>query len=346
MKSSLTLSSVTLLGTLTLGAVLASSPQSADAKETFTLATLGPGSSTYMIMNTFANRINQELPEYEIAVDATGAGTRHQLDAARGDIDFYLTAPILQRFIENGEAMYAPIDDAQEVAGNLRSLFGFPLGYYHVVVYEDSGIESWEDIEGKRVFLGPPGGSAYRTSEMLVKGATGYAAGEDYEAVRLGWDSAFQSFQDGHIDVYFNPTLPPSPVITQLALAKKLRFLSLDETMLESEEIQTLSGQAGFSITTFPANLYGDDVINTGDITTNLSSVGLGTNRFLDEEVAYRMTKAFWESMEEIDEGAAWMRNISLDSAFTDLAPPLHEGAYRYYREIGLEVPEHLEPKP
>lgn len=346
MTPSLTRSSITRwMGTLALGATLASTSLVASAKEHFTLATLGPGSSTYMIMNTFANIINEKLPDYEISVDATGAGTRHQLDAARGDIDFYLTAPILQRFIENGEAMYASIDDASEVAGNLRSLFGFPLGYYHVVVYEDSGIEDWSDIQGKRVFLGPPGGSAYRTSEVLIKGATGLEAGEDYEAVRLGWDSAFQSFQDGHIDVYINPTLPPSPVITQLALAKKLRLLSLDEDMLQSEEIQALGNRAGFSITTFPASLYGDAVIKDGDITTNLSSVGLGTNRFLDEEVAYRMTRAFWESLsEDQSSAAAWMRNISLDSAFTDLAPPLHPGAYRYYREIGLDVPDHLTP--
>ena len=58
------------------------------------------------------------------------------------------------------------------------------------------------------------------------------------------------------------------------------------------------------------------------------------TNDKLDEETAYRMTKALYEKKEDI---------LNVSSRLSSMAPenlkfitiPLHPGAERYYREIG-----------
>jgi TRAP-type uncharacterized transport system substrate-binding protein len=91
-----------------------------------------------------------------------------------------------------------------------------PMGAYHITTFADSGITRLEELKGKRVYLGPPGGAAYVTTSRLIEAVTGMKPDKDYEVARLGWDAASQSFQDGHIDVYFNPTLAPSPVISQM----------------------------------------------------------------------------------------------------------------------------------
>ena len=44
-------------------------------------------------------------------------------------------------------------DEAKAASGNMRALFSFLGGHVHPITYEDSGIESWKDLRGKRVLL-------------------------------------------------------------------------------------------------------------------------------------------------------------------------------------------------
>ena len=97
--------------------------------------------------------------------------------------------------MDGGLAMYAEVPEAPEVAGNMRAIFNFPVGIFHIIVDADSGIEDFEDFKGKRVFLGPPGGSALRDGKMMMA-AVGLDPETDFELVELGWGPAAQAFQD------------------------------------------------------------------------------------------------------------------------------------------------------
>lgn len=319
------------------GSILALNIMQVSATEVFRMSTLGPGTSPYMVMTTFANTINKNHPEYSISVNATGAATKHQLDAAKGKIDFYMSAPITMHLMKNKLAMYKNIKDVEVLSENLRTIFNFPMGVYHATVYEESGIKSFADIKGKRVFAGPPGGSARRTVEKTIKAVTGFEPGKDYTSVKLGWDSAAQSFQDGNLDVYFNPTNSPSPVISQVAISNKIRFIGVPEEDLTSNEaVVGLIKRPGYQFYKLKAGTYGENQMNETDINVLGVTVGIATNKDVPEEVIYKMTKTFWEQIEQKYDSSPWLRNISLDKVFNDLNMPLHAGAERYYREIGI----------
>lgn len=329
-----------ILASAAAASALAVLPRAAMAKELLRMSTLGPGSSPNLVMTTFANIVNRAVPDYEIQVNATGAATRHVLEVAQGKTAFCMSSPGLHAFLVNQQAMFAKMDEAPELAKKLRGVLNFPMGVYHIAAYEASGITSLGDARGKRVFLGPPGGAAYSTMERLFKAAAGLEAGTDYEAVKLGWDAAAASFQDGNLDVYCNPTNAPSPVLTQIAVTNKVRFLGIPEDQLESEGVKALANRPGFGLGVLPAGIYGANQMNDSDTTTLRVTVGIITNESADEAMIYEMTKAFFAGVEEMGESAPWLKAVNPDAAVVDLNMPLHPGALRALEELGVVIPD------
>ncbi|WP_417210407.1 TAXI family TRAP transporter solute-binding subunit [Antarctobacter sp.] len=328
-----------LLGTAA-AATASMLPRAAIARELLRMSTLGPGTSPNLVMTTFANIINRELPDYEIQINATGAATRHALEVAMGRTAFCMSSPALHSLMVNQSAMFETIDQAPELAKRLRTVLNFPMGVYHIAVYESSGITSMSDGAGKRVFLGPPGSAAYATMSRLFEAVTGLVADTDYEAVDLGWDAAAASFQDGNLDIYCNPTNAPSPVLTQIAVTNPIRFLGIPQDQLDSEAIKTLASRPGFGLATLPAGIYGDNQVNTEDTTTLRVTVGIVTNQDADEEMIYEMTRTFYAGVDEMRDSAPWLAAITPQVAVQDINMPLHPGALRALEELGVTIPD------
>lgn len=329
-----------VLASAAAATTLALLPRTAMAKELLRMSTLGPGTSPNLIMTTFANIVNRELPDYEIQINATGAATRHVLEVAMGKTQFCMTSPALHALMSNQKAMFAKLDQAPALSKKLRAVLNFPMGVYHIAVYESSGIKSLDEVRGKRVFLGPPGGAAFATMKRLFKAVAGLEEGTDYEAVKLGWDAAAASFQDGNLDVYCNPTNAPSPVLTQIAVTNPIRFLGIPKDKLETDGVKALANRPGFGLGTLPAGVYGDNQQNEGDVTTLRVTVGIVTNEDAEETMIYEMTKSFFAGVAEMGESAPWLEAVNPEAAVADINMPLHPGALRALEELGVAIPD------
>lgn len=315
-------------------------PRMAQAKELLRMSTLGPGTSPNLVMTTFASIINRELPDYEIQVNATGAATRHVLEVAMGKTAFCMSSPAIHALMSNQQAMFAKMDQAPALAKKLRTVLNFPMGVYHIAVYDSSGITSLEGARGKRVFLGPPGGAANATMRRLFKAVAGLEPDIDYEVVKLGWDAAAASFQDGNLDIYCNPTNAPSPVLTQIAVTNPIRFLGIPQDQLDSEAVQALVSRPGFGLATIPAGVYGDNQLNEGPTNTLRVTVSIITRDTTDEAMVHDMTKAFYAGVQEMRDIAPWLQAVTPEGAVQDLNMPLHHGARRALEDLGVTIPE------
>lgn len=325
-------------------AVAMAAAPAAQGQELLRLSTLGAGSSPYLVMSTFANVVNENLDSVEIGINATGAATRHALEAARGETDFFMGSPTVHNFMRTGTAMYGPVEDAPELSEDVRALLSFPIGSYHIIAHADSGIETLSDLEGQRVFLGPPGGGALNTAITFVEAATGLSTEDDMEVVQLGWDAAAQSFQDGQLDVYVNPTLAPSPVVEQMAFSRPIRLIGFSEEELAREEMAGTLDRPGGTLDTIGPDTYGENQVNEEEVTTVGSNVSISVGAHLADQLVYDVVAAFWDNIEQVHEEQPWMRRISVDDVFLDLNMPLHPGAVHYYEEVGLEIPDDLRP--
>lgn len=306
--------------------------------------TTAPGQSAFEFSTTMQTVLQKHL-DMKLNMTSGIAVPRSALDAANGEVDLYISAPTVNYFMEKGAAMFGKTENVGELHAKLRGIVNFPIGPYHIITFADSGIEKLEDIKGRKVFLGPIGGAATAVAVDIVTASTGYKPNADYEQARLDWSSGQQAFQDRQVDVMIIPTALPSPVITQLSLLSEIRLLGIDTDKLDNDLFKKIMALPGRTVDQIPAKIYGDNQVNEGPVNVIGSWIGIGTHVGLDEQVAYDITKTMFENIGEFHASAEWMKTVTLDTALSEMNVPLHAGALRYYREVGIEVPEALVPE-
>ena len=92
-------------------------------------------------------------------------------------------------------------------------------------------------------------------------------------------------------------------------------------------------GDAAYQPAAIPADTYKGQatVVPTAAITNLLVS-----HEGVAADLVYRMTKAAFENLNMLSAAHAAAKDIRLDKAAADLPVPLHPGAARYYREVGV----------
>ena len=318
-----------VLGIVAIG--IASNSQA----DLYRVTSIAPGMSPFVVNTAIAKIVGKHVPGVDMQVRATGAATRHIVEAAQGKVDFLFSSSIINLLMMKNLGPYKNMENAPELEKNIGMIFSYQIGPYHYITRADSGIEKLEDIAGRKVFAGPPGGAAKRVCLGNIKDASGLVGGKDFEAVDFGFDAAIQAFQDDKIDVIVLSTNVPSSSVSQFALTKKIRLIDIDVTKLK---INPLIGR---TINVIAPDAYGDNQVNTSPVRTHGALVNFSARMDLDEEVVYQVTKAIWEHVDELHEAAAWMKDtVSLENALELIPMRLHPGAERYYREIGMAIPE------
>lgn len=329
-----------------LAVLAATGVANAQEKTFYKMGTFPPGTSVNIIHTAWANAVNKHVPNTEIQLSASGPATRHMLAVAAGDMDFSLTSMVSIALMGGQKGPFKNLKDGPNTADKLSIVFAHPIGARHYIVFDDSPIQSFADFKGKKVFLGPPGGTATQQNLITVKGMTGYEPGKDFELVKLGWGPAIQAFQDRKYDVMMLPGIAPDPRIQQIALTSKIRVIGVDEDKLMADAgTKRLMANPMNSLIELSPNAYGANQTNTDAVKLVNPKVAIAVRADMDADVVYAMTKAFWENIEEARALAPWMKSaVSLDQALFPIPNGLHPGALRYYKELRLNIPDAFGP--
>lgn len=314
-------------------AAAATAPAQAQDDTVLRMATIAPGLSAAITMSTFANIVTDNVEGLEIEVAGGGAATLHVMEMARGNLDMVMTNPVIFSLMSNGRAMYANEPEAPALSENVQLLMLYPYGQYHFAVRADSDIQVLDDLEGASIFLGPQGGGAFNAARGWIESTTGLVVGEDYEAITANWQTGYQAFLDGTIDVYTNGCLDPCGQFIQFTETEDVRFIGPDSH--EGEAVDAFLGQFRYR-DEVAAGAY-EGQLNEAAVMSFNTSVGIGVRADLDEETVYQVTRAFWENIEQISSEAPWVAAIDIEFAVSNLgAMTIHPGAARYYREVGV----------
>ncbi|WP_290792769.1 TAXI family TRAP transporter solute-binding subunit [Halomonas sp.] len=262
----------------------------------------------------------------EVSVRETGGSRENAIRLGRGEIDMGLIDAPGAFEAYNGEGRYE--DDAIE---QMRMVLWVAPSTMHWAVRQDSGIETFEDLEGARFNPSSIGGGGEYITE-LVFDALGIAP--DFQ--RMSMSNAADAVVDGRIVGFSYNGIPPIPAFTEVHSSRPLRVLSMSD-----EQVATATESLPFlSRTEIPEGTYRD----MPAATTLGTYIGIAATSDLSEEAGYEFTRAYWENIERLGETFAPARGMTAEISVANTTTPLHAGAVRYYREIGIEVPEALVP--
>jgi len=210
----------------------------------------------------------------------------------------------------------------------IRSLWAIPGVTVHWVVREDSGVKGIRDLEGKRFIAGGIGTATERLTKLILK-IYGLEGKIDLPAVDLkeGVDAVVNRRAIG-----FTTGSPyPTPMVMEITATTPVRLLEIGE----GEYKKLMEVDPTYSLTIIPAGIYkGIDY----DVRTVASPVLTYTTDDLSEDIAYKITKAFWENKKIIADAHAIGKTVDIKGIKYGVAK-IHPGALRYYKEVGVEVP-------
>jgi TRAP transporter TAXI family solute receptor len=288
---------------------------------------------TGMLPQSLAPAWSKAGVDIELALGQTL--TKSLLKMGQGTLDAsVIPLPAYVSLVE-GSGPYSQMGDkAAGLAGNVRSLFAFVASTYHPIVWADSGIEKWSDIKGKRVYIGPPAGAANAQITGLIKQASGLVEGKDYTGIKAPWNVATDNFKDGQYDLYVGALGIGSQAMVELSLSRKIRLLPMPDRSAPPPKL-------GLKVATVPAKAY-PGLVNTEDTIAWSTLMMLAVNKDVPDEVAYQLTKVYFEQLPSIKSSNAAMAHLSAEDTLDGLVAPLHPGALRYYKEAGIAVPAAL----
>jgi len=322
-------------------ASLTFSSQLSLAKELVKAQTASPGSGAYVATVAF-DKVATAHTDYQLQINASQTLTKSMIGLAEGKIMIAPMPVAAVGHMQNKRAMYSKMDNAAELAANLRSVFSYEAGIYHFLAQGDLGLKTLADVKGKKIYLGPPSGAASATSVRILKAGLGYEDGADYEGVKLGWPQGGQAFADGQVDVYARPAPTGSSIVQQFGSNRTFTLLGLSQ-----EQVDQAGGKLalkGQNVAVIPRGTYSGQTNSNEDVLGLAFWHVMGASASADEQMIYDMTKAMWENMDEFYAVAPVLRSVTKDTVFSQMIAPLHAGAYRYYKEAGFDIPANLVP--
>ena len=269
--------------------------------------------------------------------------TRAVLKFGTDELEMMAMVPQIVPWLKGGKKMYKKKlqKQAKKAYANSRAIFGFPASAIHIMTWHDSGIKTLADIKGKVVYMGPPAGGFWVQSTSYIKAVTGLTP-KDFKAVRLPWGQGMQAMLDGQLDVFLRPTAIGSAVINQVGAKKKFYLLGAGKAADSKQWNDVMIKRFKNENTTIPAGTYKRQL--GGSVRTTAATDFFLVRKDMSNDLIYKLVKTMWENLGEIHESAKVLKTLSLKRPSAGINHPLHPGAVKYYKEIGVKIPAALMP--
>ncbi|WP_369932455.1 TAXI family TRAP transporter solute-binding subunit [Rhodovulum sp. 12E13] len=310
-----------------LSAAVAAAPAAAQEETFITIGTGGVTGVYYPTGGAICRLVNRNRAEHGIrcGVESTG-GSVFNINAIRGgELEFGVAQSDWQYHAYNGTSRFEEQGPFEE----LRAVFSVHPEPFTVVARADAGIETFEDLQGKRVNVGNPGSGQRGTMEVLMD-EMGWTMDDFAVASELQAAEQSQALCDNNIDAMIYTVGHPSGSIQEATTACDSVLVDVDNAATQA----LVEANPFYRVATIPGGMYRG---NDEDTTTFGVGATFVTSTAVSEDVVYEVVKAVFENFDQFKSLHPAFAVLEKEQMVSDgLSAPLHAGAERYYREAGL----------
>ncbi|MGE6741026.1 TAXI family TRAP transporter solute-binding subunit [Allorhizobium pseudoryzae] len=304
-----------------IAAGLSAAAPSAKAAEFINVLTGGTSGVYYPLGVALSEIYGQNIKDARTQVQATKASVENLnlLQAGRGEIGFALGDSVKMAWDGNKEAGFPGKLD------KLRGIAGIYSNYVQIVASKESGVTSLAELKGKSLSVGAPKSGTELNARQIFE-----AAGMSYKDLGkteyLPFAESVELIKNRQLDGTLQSAGLGVASIRDLASSLPINVVAVPA------DVVTKIG-APYTAATIPAGTYDGQ---TADVPTAAVGNFLITHSGVSDETAYQMTKLLFENLPKLTAAHAAAKAIDLKKALDGMPVPLHPGAERYYKEVGL----------
>ena len=306
----------------------------------FRIGTGGAGGTYFPIGGIIANAIsnppgsracdkggNCGVPGLVAMAQSTNASAHNVNAIQAGQMEAGLSGAATLHYAYNGVGKYE--GNAKPDLRIIANLYPEDL---HLVLPKGKSLSGLSALKGQRVGIAQAGSGTQIAVELII--ADHGVNRDNIDEAELGNNQSAERLADGQLDAYFYAAGTPVAAMIQLDSTKGMELYSFTDA-----EVKQANKSVPYYIPSFiPKGTYAG--VNYDVNTVAVSGIFV-TNANQDEELIYQITKAMWSKTARklLDNGHAKGKVITIETALDGVAGigvPLHAGAERFYREMGL----------
>lgn len=305
----------------------------------YLLATASTGGTYYPVGVALATLTKVKLtPEEKIGMSAiNSAGSAENIKLLRdNEAQFAILQGLYGYYAWNGKGPLEA-DGPQKSLRSVTMLWQNVEQFTVLSEYAKTGtIADMAGMKGKGFSMGKKNSGTIGSNETLMSNI-GINIDTDFELVYVGYGPSADAMQNGQIAGMSTPAGVPTGAVTRA-------FASMEGkvTMLNFTDEQMKQADGGLELWTrytIPAGTYpGQDK----DVQTVAQPNFLAVRADLDEDAVYKITKTIYENLPFLNAIHKATAAMSLQKALDGLPMPLHPGAAKYYKEVGMNIPDRL----
>lgn len=308
--------------TVALAAAVASGAAVAQQQQFINVLTGGQSGVYYPIGVALSQIFGKDIPNVRSTAQVTKASAENLnlLQAGRGELALALADSVSDAWKGDAEAGFPKKLD------KLRGLSGTYNNYIQIVASADSGIKTLADLKGKRISVGAAKSGTELNARAVFK-AAGMTYADMAKVEYLGFGESVELMKNRQLDATLQSAGLGVASIRDLATAIKIVLIPVPA------EVVAKVGDAAYQSSMIPANTYTGqtEAIPTAAITNFLV-----THSGVSDDMAYRMAKAMYDNVDTLYAAHNAAKAIKRENAIKGMPVPLHPGAEKYYREVGL----------
>lgn len=284
------------------------------------IGTSSVGGGFYLIGNTIAQLGTQKLKSVNFTA-VTGGSLKNCINLGNKEVELAMVQSSTINDAWNGTGSFKkPIKTLRYVT----AVYPMPA---HILVYKASGIKSLGDFKNKKVDYGSVGqGIEVNVREMMsVYGLTD----KDIKIERFGRSEVADALKVGDAEAHIWTTNAPNAQVTDMVRSGKVGLIGIEPDKIK----EIVKRFPHYAPAVIPGGIYeGYDK----DLPVVAAVGSLLTYEDMPEDVIYQITKMLYENKKILKERLNYFADFDLRFALAGMSVPLHPGAERYYKEVGL----------